>query len=67
MYGWTKMVKCRKCGHIMFGLAEHSNVFEYPCPSCAQVAWTDIVCRNVSDAVWWKPWTWARYHWEEFE
>jgi hypothetical protein len=41
------------------------------CPKCGQPCdlnyrdtWARVVRRKVSDATWYKPWTWGRWHWE---
>jgi hypothetical protein len=41
------------------------------CPKCgercdlnARDTWARVVRRRVSDAVWYKPWTWGESHWE---
>lgn len=67
MSDWMKACKCKECGAFKETIFDaYSCDDHYICECCgAKKSWLDSVVKVVSDAVWWKPWTWFSWHYQE--
>lgn len=65
---WTKHFRC-PCGRRHFDIPFNQVWYLHGevCGGCGRdpYEWHEVIGRKVPDAIWWKPWTWFSYHWEE--
>lgn len=66
---WDTYAIC-PCGlHFRLPFGDVFHIHRRVCPRCGthKRSWVVRVCRWVSEAVWWRPSTWGRGHWENKE